>query len=232
MPNETSIPKAQRWSGWLSQVRRVAEIAVEELEPLLPRKVLAEAVAALLPQQSFNRTRTAVVRASGVRIGLHSLILGPIRLTGIDNPCALLTIGSNTIITGPLHADLAAPVRIGDWVRIGHDVSLLTVNHEIGAQWLRSGTSFFGPIEIGYGAWIASRVTVLPGVSIGAGCVVAAGAVVTRDVPENTLVAGVPARVVRTLTQTGEQRRDRSLEVGDRAPDSSHFGREKGKQAG
>jgi maltose O-acetyltransferase len=55
------------------------------------------------------------------------------------------------------------------------------------------------PVSIEDGAWIAARVTILPGVTIGRGTVVAAGAVVTRDVPPNTLAAGVPARVKREL---------------------------------
>jgi acetyltransferase-like isoleucine patch superfamily enzyme len=217
---------------WLPNARRVAQIAAEEVEQLSPRKVLAEAAATFLPQQSFNRTRTALLRAAGVRIGSHSLVLGPVRITGIGDPCPLLHIGEHTIITGPLHADLGAPIHIGDWVRLGHDVSLLTINHHIGGEWLRSGTSFFGPIEIGDGAWIASRVTVLPGVSIGTSSVVAAGSIVTRNVPPNTLVAGVPARVVRTLEEDGARRQGSLSEAMDEPPDSMHFGRPAGRQAG
>lgn len=196
---------ARNGAGWLHRATslgsRVARASLEEVAPFFPRKVLAESLASILPQQTFNRTRTALLRAAGVRVGERSLIQGPVRITGNGNPCHLLSIGTFTMITGPLHVDLGAPVHIGDMVRIGHDVSLLTVNHEIGAAWLRSGTSFFGPIEIGNGAWIASRVTILPGVTIGAGAIVAAGAVVTRDVEPNTLVAGVPARVVRSLKE-------------------------------
>jgi acetyltransferase-like isoleucine patch superfamily enzyme len=65
------------------------------------------------------------------------------------------------------------------------------------------------PIIIGDGVWIASRVTVLPGVFIGDGSVVAAGAVVSRDVAPNTMVAGVPARLVRELEVDTPQRRHR-----------------------
>jgi maltose O-acetyltransferase len=177
---------------------RTARAVFGEVETLLSRRAFVTA-AATLPEQSFSRTRTALLRAAGVSIGEHSLIQGPVRITGDGNPSHLLSIGGYTIISGPLHIDVGAPVKIGWGVRIGHDVSLLTVNHRIGDSQLRSGTRTFGPIEIGDGAWLASRTTILPGVSIGAGSVVAAGAVVTRDVAPNTLVAGVPARYVRTL---------------------------------
>ena len=180
-------------------VWRLGRAWTAELGGLAPRRVIAESTANLLPAQSFSRTRTAMFRAAGVHIGEHSLIFGPLRLTGIGDICDLLWIGSNTHVTGELRVDLGAPVRIGDWVRIGHDVVLLTIDHAIGPEYFRTGVSRFAPIEIGDGTWIASRVTVLPGVKIGAGAVVAAGAVVKRDVPPNTLVAGVPARVVRNL---------------------------------
>jgi maltose O-acetyltransferase len=194
---------SKRASGWLVRTQGAARAAWEEIAPFLPRKVLAEKASGILPQQTFNRTRTALLKAAGVSIGARSLLLGGIRITGIGDPCRFLTIGDDTIITGPIHADLAAPLRIGNNVRIGHDVSFLTINHAIGTPALRAGTSFFGPIEIGDGAWLASRVTVLPGVSIGTGSVVAAGALVSREVPPHTLVAGVPARVVRELPTDG-----------------------------
>jgi maltose O-acetyltransferase len=181
-----------------SALPRFARAAFGEVETLLSRRVLADAAAGL-PAQSFSRTRTALLRAAGVTIGDHSLIQGAVRITGDGNPCLLVSVGSYTIISGPLHIDVGGSVEIGWGVRIGHDVSLLTVNHQIGAQGLRSGTRVFAPIAIGNGAWLASRTTILPGVTIGEGAVVAAGAVVTRDVAPNTLVAGVPARVVRSL---------------------------------
>jgi maltose O-acetyltransferase len=188
--------------NWLARLSSAARAAAEDVAPLLSRRLLAQATAALLPQQSMNRARTTLLRAAGVKIGAHSLIHGPVYITGAGNPCPLLSIGEYTIITGPLRVDLGAPVRIGTCVRIGHDVTLLTITHAIGSKELRSGKSEAWEIEIGDGAWLASRVTVLPKVRIGAGSIVAAGAVVTRDVPPNTLVAGVPARVVRTLETT------------------------------
>jgi maltose O-acetyltransferase len=56
------------------------------------------------------------------------------------------------------------------------------------------------PVTIGNGAWLGARCTILPGVNVGEGAIVAAGAVVTHDVPANTMVAGVPARAIRDLS--------------------------------
>ena len=184
-------------------VSRVLRVASEDLQPLMSRQVLVH-MAEALPSSALSRLRTNMLRAAGVQIGAHSLVQGKMRLTGIGNPCELLTIGEGTLITGGLHVDLGARVRIGDMVRIGHDVSLLTINHAVGPQHFRAGVSFFAEINIEDGCWLASRCTVLPGVTVGAGSVVAAGSVVTRDVPPHTLVAGVPARVIRELADEGE----------------------------
>jgi acetyltransferase-like isoleucine patch superfamily enzyme len=176
---------------------------VEEVAPLVSRKLLADLTWGL-PNAAFCSTRTALFRAAGVKIGDHSLIQGDMRLTGTDNPCTLLTIGHYTLITGGLHIDLGAPVSIGHGVRIGHDVSILTVSHAVGTPRLRAGTSYFAPVVIEDGVWLASRCVVLPGVTIGRGAIVAAGAVVTRDVPKHTMVGGVPAHVLRELDSDEE----------------------------
>jgi carbonic anhydrase/acetyltransferase-like protein (isoleucine patch superfamily) len=186
-----------------SLLSRVSRVAWEEVRPLLSRAAIAE-MAAVLPSSAFATTRTTMLRAAGATIGPQSLVQGRVRLTGHGNPCQWLFIGRDTLITGGLHADLGAPLRIGNGVRIGHDVSFLTINHALGATWFRAGTSTFAEIVIEDGCWIASRATILPGVVVGRGCIVAAGAVVTRSVPANTLVAGVPARVIRELPLEGE----------------------------
>jgi len=178
-------------------------VALEEVEPLLSRRLLAQ-IAEGFPAQAFSRTRTALLRRAGMKIGTSSLIQGPMRITGEGNPCEQISIGTFTLISGALHCDIGAPLQIGSRVRIGHDVSLLTVDHRVGPEEMRSGDRKFGSIEIGDGAWLASRVVVLPGVRIGAGAIVAAASVITRDVPPNTLAVGVPARVVRNLSRYGD----------------------------
>jgi maltose O-acetyltransferase len=183
-----------------------------------PRQALVGAVSRGLPHLGFNRTRTALLRACGVRMGVRSLILGPLDITGPGRIDDLLRIGHRTFLTGPVHIDLGAAVLIGDDVRIGQHVVLLTVDHDIGPPDRRCGRLVGAPISIGDGVWIGSRVTVLPGVSIASGSVIAAGAIVVRDVPPNVLVAGVPARVVRHLEREptpSSIRRSRSAPLGD-----------------
>lgn len=190
------------WFGRLGSVgRRLAQIGLTELN-LDARKLVCRSVSGGLPQFGFVRTRTALLRAAGIPIGAGSLFLGPLNVTGPGDVRALLSVGSRSFITGPLHVDLGAAVRIGNNVQLGHDVALLTVDHEIGPSEHRCTNPVMAPIAIGDGAWLASRVLVLPGVTVGKGAVVAAGAVVTRDVAPDTLVAGVPARFVRNLEGT------------------------------
>jgi acetyltransferase-like isoleucine patch superfamily enzyme len=170
-----------------------------EIRQLWPLQAAVLATTNMLPAQSFNYLRTALLRSVFPGIGQRTRLLGPVSITGPGRLPELLSIGSETVIGGSLHVDLGAPLRIGEFVHIGHHVLMHTIDHEIGPAKLRCGRHRVAPIHICDGAWIGSRVVVLPGVTIGAGAVVAAGAVVVRDVPANCLVAGVPAKVIRQL---------------------------------
>jgi maltose O-acetyltransferase len=161
------------------------------------RKTLAYGISRGLPQFYFSGTRTALLRALGIRIGKGSRVSGPIDVSGSGDVTRLLRIGDNTLVWAPLHIDLGAEVHIGEGVRLGQHVMLLTFDHDIGPSEHRCGRPVAAPIRIGDGVRIGSRVTVLAGVSIGNGAVVGAGAVVTRDVSPYTMMDGVPARSVR-----------------------------------
>jgi maltose O-acetyltransferase len=163
--------------------------------------LLMQGVANFLPQFCFNRLRTALWRTVNLKIGAGSLVMGELVLSGSGDWSSLLSVGADTYISGPLRINLGGSVRIGSGVNIGHDCLLLTVDHEIGGPDRRAGWSTCKPIVIEDGAWIASKVVILPGVTVGRGAVVAAGSVVTKNVPANTLVGGIPAKVMRQLSQ-------------------------------
>lgn len=90
-------------------------------------------------------------------------------------------------------------IYIDDDALIGHNVVLATLNHAMSPK--DRATMIPAPIRIGKRVWIGANAIVLPGVTIGDGAIVAAGAVVTRDVPGNTIVGGVPARMIRSLNE-------------------------------
>ena len=92
-------------------------------------------------------------------------------------------------------------IFIDDGALIGHNVVLATLNHAMPPE--RRSDMLPAPIRIGKRVWIGSNATVLPGVTIGDGAVVAAGAVVTKDVPANTVVGGVPAKVIHYIHEEG-----------------------------
>lgn len=162
-------------------------------------RLVLSALLWLLPEQSVPRLRAAVYRMMGLRIGKRTLIRGAMYLSGPPGCFARLTVGQYCFFTAPIRIDLNAPVSVGDGVTIGHDVSLLTSGHEIGGPSRRCGSPAPKPIHIHDGSWIGAHALVLPGVSIGEGAIVAAGATVVRDVAPHTIVAGSPARVVREL---------------------------------
>lgn len=97
-----------------------------------------------------------------------------------------------------------APVYIGDHVMIGSNTLITTVNHPLSPKKRRQHIGQASPVTIGNDVWIGGNCTVLPGVTIGNNVVVAAGAVVTKDVPDNCVVGGVPAWVMK-----GPEDRDR-----------------------
>lgn len=90
-------------------------------------------------------------------------------------------------------------VYIGNHVMIGPNTLITTVGHPLSPKARRGYMAKAAPVRIGNDVWIGGNVTILPGVTIGNNVVVAAGAVVNKDVPDNSLVGGVPAKLIREL---------------------------------
>lgn len=106
-------------------------------------------------------------------------------------------IGKNVFINMGCKFQDQGGIFIGDGALIGHNVVLATLNHAASPK--DRGSMIPAPIRIGKNVWVGANAVILPGVTIGDGAIVAAGAVVNRDVPENTVVGGVPAKVIRTI---------------------------------
>jgi acetyltransferase-like isoleucine patch superfamily enzyme len=182
-----------------SRLSRVQRALVEEVENLNFRLLLAQLMVSVLPRLSFSRLRTAIYRLAGFEIGAHSLVLGRMGFTGEGAVQKRLHIGAHTIINSDFFVDLNTDISIGDWVSVGHHVTIITANHDVGPALCRAGAKKPAAVAIGSGSWIGARSTLLPGVHIGRSSVVAAGSLVSGDVPAHRMVGGVPARSLKTL---------------------------------
>ena|ERR1700761_2775961 len=111
-----------------------------------------------------------------------------------------LRVGRNVFVNQNCTFYDLGGITIGDDVMIGPNVSLLTSGHPLEPSRRRAGVTA-RPIVIERNVWIAAGATVIGGVTVGENAVVAAGSVVTRDVPANTLAGGNPARVIRSITE-------------------------------
>lgn len=92
-------------------------------------------------------------------------------------------------------------IRFGDDCLVGPGVHIYTASHPVSVRERAMGNEFGKPVRIGNNVWLGGRSVILPGVTIGDGSVVGAGAVVTKDVPENVIVTGNPARILRALSE-------------------------------
>ena len=109
-----------------------------------------------------------------------------------------LSIGNNSGVG--INANIQGDITIGDNVMMGPEVAIYTVNHcteRIDIPMNVQGITPEKPVVIGNDVWIGTRVIILGGVKVGTGSIIAAGSVVTKSIPAYTIVAGVPAKVVR-----------------------------------
>ena len=117
----------------------------------------------------------------------------------INNAVGDVTIGNHTRIG--IHCTVIGPVCIGNHVNLAQGITVTALNHnfEDTAKRIDEQGISTKPVVIGDDVWIGANAVILPGVTIGRHVVVAAGAVVTKDVPDNCVVGGVPAKVIKQL---------------------------------
>lgn len=112
-----------------------------------------------------------------------------------------ITIGKDVFINSGCHFQDQGGIEIGDGALIGHNVVLATINHDTIPG--NGRKNHYAPIQLGKHVWIGSNATILPGVTVGDWAVIAAGAVVTNDVPPYTIVGGVPAKIIKRVNEKG-----------------------------
>ncbi|MEM2117344.1 MAG: acyltransferase [Thermoplasmata archaeon] len=120
----------------------------------------------------------------------------------IHNP-EFVKIGKNVSIAEFVHIWGAGGVEIGDNTLIAAHVIITSLTHETNASIYRE-TLIKKPVKIGNNVWIGSGAIILEGVTIGDGAIIGAGSVVTKDVPSNTVVVGIPASPIRVLNKKDE----------------------------
>ena len=138
----------------------------------------------------WKKARDCVLRLFGMKGSGISLIYSTVKIYAPWN----LNIGNRSCIGPRVEIYNKAKVVVGDNVVISQDAYICTASHDITSPVMSLVTK---PVHICDGAWIASRAIILPGVTIGEGAVVAAGAVVTKDVPPFTVVGGNPAKFIK-----------------------------------
>ncbi|MFV0362360.1 MAG: DapH/DapD/GlmU-related protein [Suipraeoptans sp.] len=108
-----------------------------------------------------------------------------------------ITVGKRVFINSGCRFQDQGGITIGDDCLIGHNAVLVTLNHGFAPN--ERGDLYPSPIVLGNNVWLGANVTVLPGVTVGNNAIIAAGAVVTKDVPANTVVGGVPAKFIKNI---------------------------------
>ncbi|QJP07256.1 acyltransferase [Pseudomonas multiresinivorans] len=146
-----------------------------------------------------ERLRNAYYRRiMGIKVGNDTHLSMRLFFTGYHSRCQV-SIGDNCVINREIYIDGRTGVEIGNNVNVSFQACLLSLHHDHNSP----GFAAIGaPVIIKDHAWIGARAILLPGVTVGEGAVVAAGAVVTRPVPDYTVVGGVPAKII------GERNRD------------------------
>lgn len=166
--------REEAYREWIDEIHRCGRLCwkISQTEPNTPaQRALLEELLPNIPEDSNISPPMQIDMAKNVRVD-HGVF--------INHNLTIMARGG---------------VEIGEGVMIGPHVSLLTANHDFADHYVL----LCGEIKLQKNAWIGANATILAGVTVGENAVVAAGAVVTKDVPANTVVGGNPARVLKQL---------------------------------
>lgn len=165
--------------------------------------MIANMLLFLLPSTRWFGIKRRLLRALGVTIGEDSKVCGHVRFFGAGK----VSIGSQVWI-GPateFHTSIGGDIAIGDRCDIAPGVAFVTGSHDMGDAHRRAGRDIAHPIAVGAGSWIGARAMLLGGTRVAQGTMIAAGSLVLdKPWPENALLAGAPARVLRQLPTGSE----------------------------
>ncbi len=186
-------------------MKKILTVLREEFHMFHFRLLFARFLVCIFPPYTAVRLKTSVLRLIGFSIGCNTTITDIPTIVGKPNIYSRLIIGEECYIGAQCYFDLAAKIFLRDHVVIAPQTAIITGTHRIGGPSHRTGTGIDKDVEIGDGVWIGARCTILPGVIIGNGSIIAAGSVVTKDIPENVLAGGVPAKVIRQLCEYLEE---------------------------
>ncbi len=160
-------------------------------------------------------------QAARIQMAIHSDPIAYARSVGVNvgSNCRFLGVKAGTFGSEPFL------ISIGDHVTITSGVRFVT--HDGGVWVFRQGEpdiDVFGPIRIGSNVFIGINSIVMPGATIGSNCVIGAGSVVTRDIPEGTVAAGVPAKILASIDEYCARTHTKSVNIGSLdASQKRHF---------
>jgi len=161
------------------------------------KKIVILFILKLMPLMAFFKINRILLMLLGHKIGSKSRIWSSISIHGV----VLLEVGEDTFIGDNCKVTGGESlVKIGSFCDISSNVSFVTGSHEIDLKGLRlAGEGYSKDIKVGNRVWIGFGSTILCDVNIGDNVIIAAGSLVNKDVPSNTIYGGVPAKLIRKL---------------------------------
>ena len=141
----------------------------------------------------YFKIKRKLLNLGGFQVGEGTKVVGPIECTGH------LIVGKDCWIGKNLKVNGNGTVTIGDNCDIAPEVTFQTGGHLIGDETRRAGEGVIFNQSVGSGTWIGGRSTILNGTNIGKSCMIAGCACVIKDIPDNSLAGGVPAKIIRNL---------------------------------